>query len=519
MSSLKVGAVRYGVLCGVDGMVLDDGTVFRLGAEKFLVTTTTGNAAKILDWMEEWLQTEWPGLRVWCTSVTEQWATMAVVGPQSRELIGSLAADLDVDVEAFPFMTWRDGVVAGLPARVARVSFSGELAYEVNVAWSDAAALWDAVWAAGEPVGLTPYGTETMHVLRAEKGYPIVGQDTDGTITPQDLGMSWAVSKKKPDYLGKRSHARPDNLRADRKQLIGLLPEDEALVLPEGCQLVEDAVLPEPPVPMIGHVTSSYPSVALGRPFALALCRSGRSRIGGRVHVVVDGVPRPCAVVAPVLVDPENLRRDGDPATPVLGEVTTVAAGLPVSPLAGFATVFHDATVRPGSGVHLGEEALDTQINLRVRRGSAGLAAAEGVLGLTLPGRTGDVTRGDDLEVLALGPDEFLVLSGPGHARELDAGLRAAVSGDGSVVDVSSARTVVRISGPRARDVLRHGTSINLDRLAPDTCAQTLLAQCAVILLGEGVPGAEDDLIRIFVRSSFAAHLATWLLETVPEYT
>ena len=191
MSSLKVGSIRYGVMCGVDGMTIDDGTVFRLADDRFLVTTTTGNAAKILDWMEEWLQTEWPHLRVWCTSVTEQWATMALVGPHSRQLLGALAPDLAVENDAFPFMTWRETTVAGLAARVARVSFSGELAYEINVAWWDAAALWDAVWAVGGPVGLTPYGTETMHVLRAEKGYPIIGQDTDGTITPQDLGMGW----------------------------------------------------------------------------------------------------------------------------------------------------------------------------------------------------------------------------------------------------------------------------------------------------------------------------------------
>ena len=184
MSSLKVGMIRYGVMCTPDGMAYDDGTVFRLSPDRYLVTTTTGNAAKVLDWMEEWLQTEWPNLRVWCASVTEQWATMAIVGPRSRALLSALAPQLSTDNDDFPFMAWRDTTVAGLTARVARISFSGELAYEVNVAWHDAAALWEQVWSVGEPIGLTPYGTEAMHVLRAEKGFPIIGQDTDGTITP-----------------------------------------------------------------------------------------------------------------------------------------------------------------------------------------------------------------------------------------------------------------------------------------------------------------------------------------------
>ncbi len=293
MSSLKVGMIRYGVMCTPDGMALDDGTVFRLGADRYLVTTTTGNAAKILDWMEEWLQTEWPQLQVWCASVTEQWATMALVGPRSRALLTAMAPDLRTANDDFPFMAWRDTVVAGLTARVARISFSGELAYEINVAWHDAAALWAAVWAAGEPIGLTPYGTEAMHVLRAEKGYPIIGQDTDGTITPQDLGMSWVVSKKKADFIGKRSYARGDNSRPDRKHLVALLPVSEHLLLPEGSQIVEAPELPAPPVPMLGHVTSSYRSAALDRTFALALLKAGRDRIGDTVYVVVDDKPRP----------------------------------------------------------------------------------------------------------------------------------------------------------------------------------------------------------------------------------
>jgi sarcosine oxidase subunit alpha len=303
ISTLRPGAIRYGVMCRPDGMVLDDGTVVRLTADRFLVTTTTGNAAAILDWMEEWLQTEWPHLRVRCTSVTEQWATVALVGPGSRDVLAGLAPDLDVSRDGFGFMTWRDATVAGLDARVCRISFSGELAYEINVSWWDALTLWETLAGAG----VTPYGTETMHVLRAEKGYPIIGQDTDGTVTPHDLGLGWAVSRKKADFLGKRSFSRTDTARPDRKHLVGLLPDGGEL-LPEGAHLVAGA---EPPLTVLGHVTSSYRSAALGRTFALALVKGGRDLAGRTVWATLGDALVPVTVTGSVLLDPEGTRRDG----------------------------------------------------------------------------------------------------------------------------------------------------------------------------------------------------------------
>ncbi|RDH79311.1 FAD-dependent oxidoreductase [Mycolicibacterium moriokaense] len=314
MSSLKVGAIRYGVMCGVDGMVIDDGTVMRLAEDRFLVFTTTGGAAKILDWMEEWLQTEWPDLHVSLTSVTDHWATFPVVGPRSRDVIGAVFGEVDVSNDAFGFMTWRETTLQGVPVRLARVSFSGELAFEVNVNWWHAPAVWELLLAAGERYGITPYGTETMHVLRAEKGYPIIGQDTDGTVSPHDLNMAWAVSKKKLDFIGKRSFRRAENQNPLRKQLVGLLPVDRSTRLPEGSQIIEycaEDVLPPPPVPMLGHVTSSYRSAELGRTFALALVKAGQSRIGDTLHVPVDGTLIPVEVTGSVLVDPEGARRDG----------------------------------------------------------------------------------------------------------------------------------------------------------------------------------------------------------------
>jgi sarcosine oxidase subunit alpha len=314
MSTLKVGMVRYGVMCGVDGMVIDDGTVMRLAEDRYQAFTTTGGAGPILDWMEEWLQTEWPHLRVRLTSVTEQWHTFPVVGPKSRDVVGAVFGDLDVSNDAFPFMAWRDTELDGVHVRVGRVSFSGELAYEVNVMGWYATTLWERLIDAGAPHGITPYGTETMHVLRAEKGFPIIGQDTDGTVTPQDLGMNWVVSKKKVDFLGKRSFTRSENLNPARKQFVGLLPVDAETVLPEGSQIIEspeDGVPPPIPVPMLGHVTSSYRSAALGRPFALALVRGGHARIGDTLSVPVDGTLVPVEVTRSVLFDPEGARRDG----------------------------------------------------------------------------------------------------------------------------------------------------------------------------------------------------------------
>ncbi len=308
MSTIQPGRSRYGVLCKADGMVFDDGVVLRLADDRFLVTTTTGGAASVLDWMEDFLQTEWPDLDVRLTSVTEQWATVAVVGPRSRDVLAAVAPGLDVTQEAFRFMQVRDAIVAGLEARVARISFSGELAFEVSVPMTWGLALWEAIHAAGQPFGITPYGTETMHVLRAEKGYFIVGQETDGTVTPLDLGLDWMIGDR--DFVGRRSLRRSDMLRDDRKQLVGILPVDPAERLPEGAQLVEDAAF-EIPVPMIGHVTSSYESPALGRTFGLALIRGGRGRIGETVHAALADRVVPVEIVDPVVFDPEGARRDG----------------------------------------------------------------------------------------------------------------------------------------------------------------------------------------------------------------
>ncbi|WP_286166762.1 sarcosine oxidase subunit alpha family protein [Arthrobacter sp. AQ5-05] len=311
---LKPGLARYGLMCKADGMIFDDGVTLRLDEDRFFMTTTTGGAAGVLDWLEEWLQTEWPELDVKCTSVTEQYSTVAVVGPKSRAVLAKLAPELDLDNESFPFMAFKETVLAsGIAARVCRISFSGELAYEINVPSWYGLKVWEAVAAAGEEFNITPYGTETMHVLRAEKGFIIVGQDTDGTVTPQDASMEWVVSKVK-DFVGKRSFDRVDNKREDRKQLVTVLPEDKTLRLPEGTQLVNYGTAltqATEPVPMEGFATSSYHSPALGRSFAMVMLKNGRARIGEKLQAFVDGSLVDVVVSETVLFDPEGSRRDG----------------------------------------------------------------------------------------------------------------------------------------------------------------------------------------------------------------
>ncbi len=308
--TLEIGRCRYGLMLGEDGMVFDDGVTSRLGELHYHMTATSGGAARVLAWLEQWLQTEWPTLEVYLTSVTTQWAVVAIAGPNARRLLAELCPDVDLSREAFPFMSWRDGTVAGIPARVFRVSFSGDLAFEINVPSSYGLALWQALMAAGARYRITPYGTEAMHVLRAEKGFFVVGHDTDGTITPHDLGMSWIVSKKKRDFIGKRSLARSDIARDGRKQLVGLLTEDPREVLPEGAQIVSEA-RPKPPVPMEGHVTSSYWSPTLERSIAMALLRGGHSRLGETVTVSLPDKDVLAQVAEPRFFDPEGERLRG----------------------------------------------------------------------------------------------------------------------------------------------------------------------------------------------------------------
>ncbi len=306
-TKLAPGRCRYGLMLGEDGFIRDDGVIGRLAHDRFHVTTTTGGAARVLAMMEDYLQTEWPDLKVWLTSTTEQWAVIALQGPNARKLIEPLVEGIDLSENAFPHMAVTEGRICGVPTRLFRVSFTGELGFEINVPARHGRAVWEALHEAGQRYGITPYGTETMHVLRAEKGYIIVGQDTDGTLTPDDAGLGWAVGKTKPDFVGKRSLSRPDMLVPNRKQLVGLLTSDPQTVLEEGAQIVLD---PNQPLPMkmVGHVTSSYWSAALGRSIALAVIEGGRARQGETVHVPMPDRVHSATVTGTVFFDPDNTR-------------------------------------------------------------------------------------------------------------------------------------------------------------------------------------------------------------------
>ncbi|MGU3398971.1 sarcosine oxidase subunit alpha [Brucellaceae bacterium D45D] len=310
-TKLGIGRCRYGLLLGEDGFIRDDGVVGRLTQDRFHVTTTTGGAARVLNMMEDYLQTEWPDLKVSLTSTTEQWAVVAINGPNARKLIEPMVEGLDISDEAFVHMSVAECKFLGVPARLFRMSFTGELGFEINLPSRYGLSLWKALYDAGQQYNITPYGTETMHVLRAEKGYIIVGQDTDGTVTPDDASLGWAIGKQKPDFVGKRSLVRPDMLKADRKHLVGLLTKDPKQVLEEGAQIVAD---PKQPVPMtmLGHVTSSYWSETLGRSIALALVSSGKARMNETLFVpMADGKVHEAVVSGMVFYDPEGKKLNG----------------------------------------------------------------------------------------------------------------------------------------------------------------------------------------------------------------
>ncbi len=287
-SNLAPGRCRYGLMLKEDGFIFDDGVVGRLAQDRFHLTTTTGGAPRVLAHMEDYLQTEFTDLKVHLTSISEQWAVIAVQGPRARDTISALVDDIDLGDDAFPHMGVRTGHFAGVPCRLFRVSFTGEPGYEINVPSDYGAAVWQAVLEAGKPYDITPYGTETMHVLRAETGFVIVGQETDGTVTPDDLGLGGLVSKTKPDFVGKRSLNRPDIAAPGRKQLVGLLTDDDT-VLDEGAQIVRDPAAAIP-VAMLGHVTSSYFSSNCERAIAMALVKGGRDLVGSTLHATTpDG--------------------------------------------------------------------------------------------------------------------------------------------------------------------------------------------------------------------------------------
>lgn len=304
---LAVGKVRYGVMLREDGMVYDDGTTARLGDRHYLMTTTTVNAGKVMSNLEKWLQVQWQDLKVSLTSVTEHWAAMALAGPRSRAVLERLAPAQDWSGATLAHLGLRQCVLKGIPARVFRISYSGELAFEINVPADYGLAIWEALLDAGKPLGIVPYGTEAMGVLRIEKGH-IAGPEIDGRTTPGDLGLDALVSDSK-DFIGRRSLARSALLDPARRQLVGLVAADARSAIPRGAQLISDPGAPAP-VDIHGHVTSCCWSPNLEKPIALALLSRGRSRYGEILWASspMSGEAVQVSVCSTVFFDPEGER-------------------------------------------------------------------------------------------------------------------------------------------------------------------------------------------------------------------
>ena len=306
MSTLPVGKCRYGLMCNEQGFLSDDGVVARLDEDTWLCHTTSGGADRIHAWMEDWLQCEWWDWQVYVANVTEQYAQVAVVGPNARKLLEKLGG-MDVSKEALPFMTWADGTLGNFPVRAYRISFSGELSYEIAVPASQGLAFWEKLVEAGQEFGLMPYGTEALHVMRAEKGFIMIGDETDGTVIPQDLGLGWAISKKKADYLGKRGQERPYLASPDRWRLVGLESLDGS-VIPDGAYAVAAGTNANGQGNTEGRITSTYYSPTLKRGIAMGLVKHGPERMGETIEFTNPGGAR----VKARIVDPVFYDKDGE---------------------------------------------------------------------------------------------------------------------------------------------------------------------------------------------------------------
>jgi sarcosine oxidase subunit alpha len=309
MSTLPVMKARYGLMLREDGLLFDDGTAWRLSETEFLVTTTTANAGKVMEHLEYFLDCVWPGLKCVVTSVTDQWGGMAVAGPKARDILAACVAGTSVDNDTLPHMGIVHGVIAGVKAMVARLSFSGERAYEVYAPSGHAQRVWDAIIAAGGPMGLVPYGLEALGTLRVEKGH-VTGAEIDGRTTAHDLGLGGMLSKKKP-FIGSALAFREGLVREGRLQLVGLKSLD-GRALNGGAHVVENAD-PEEPAESLGHVTAACYSPAMRGHVGLALVKDGRARIGRNAYLAdpLRGIHMPVAIISPHMIDPDGSRMHG----------------------------------------------------------------------------------------------------------------------------------------------------------------------------------------------------------------
>ncbi len=436
-SELPVGRCKYGVLLGEDGFIRDDGVIARVTTDRFHVTTTSGNAAFVSNHMEDYLQTEFPNLRVHLIPVTEHWACIAIQGPRAAAALAPFLEE--IDLTTMPHMSVREGTFAGVPSRLFRVSFTGELGFELNIPAAYARAAWDLL----RETGATRYGTETMHVLRAEKGFAIVGQETDGTMVPDDLGLGWTIGRGKADFIGKRSLALPDIAAAGRKQLVGLLTEKPDLVLEEGAQITEQGTV------SIGHVTSAYRGAALNRSIALAMIANGRARIGSTLRIPMKDGAIAVTVTSPVFHDPSGARMTQQIAGPLMEKSARRLRAEPVN-LSRF------------------PPCIDAEMMLET-------PAQKFIV------RTTSLANGD---MLRLGPDEFMAIGQAPYS--------------GVVTDVSDAFVAIGFSGTRASWCLNAFCPLDLDDFSVGASTRTLFGAATIVLWRRGAADYQIQIPRSY---------------------
>lgn len=503
MLKLEVGRLRYCILLNEAGFVSDDGVIARLAEDRFHVTTTSGGAPRVLAHMEDYLQTEFPEMKVWLTSTTEQWAVIAVQGPQARNILSRLVDDIDISANGMPHMSVREGHINGVPVRLFRVSFTGELGYEINVPAAYAQAMWDAVMEVGTPFGLKPYGLEAAHVLRAEKGYIITGLETDGTVTPHDLGLDWAIGKAKANFVGKRSLSRPDMLKADRKQLVGLVALDPSFQLDEGAQVVGMA---NPPAgtPALGHVTSSYRSAHLGHAIALALVSGGRARTGETLHVTTDKETVPVRVVDPVFIDKDGARLEGSDAAahhPNAAARQLLAASSLSLPAKCLDTRDEDTPII----------ALPDQPARFILRGSAARQAASDAVGLEIPTQPCRAVEANGIAALWLGPDEWLLLANRAVSATVRTKLAPALTTiPHALVEVSERQASLMVEGDGVEHLLNGGVPLDLSLGAfpVGMVVRTIFEKSEIMLWRRS-----ETRFQIEVLRSFLPYVATLLAD------
>ena len=456
-SRLEPGRCKYGLLLGEDGFIRDDGVIARLAPDRFHVTTTTGGAAAVFHHMEDYRQTEFTSLRVWLTSTTERWAVIALQGPRAAGALGPFLEG--IDLATMPHMSVREGQFAGVPARLFRVSFSGELGFEIDLPANFARSAWDLL----RETGATRYGTEAMHVLRAEKGFFMVGQETDGTVIPGDLGLNRTIARSKADFVGKRSLDRPDMRRDDRKQLVGLLTADPAIVLEEGAQLTDTGMA------SLGHVTSAYHSATLGRSIALAMLSDGRARTGTKLQVPLIGRSIDVTVTDPVFYDRAGARM----TQPIGGAIPPVSSARAVTVVYFAAPATHpcaeaDLAVAPTPG----------KFNIRTLEPIAPTLRA---------------ANHDGETALWLGPDEYLVIGGEPPAIVAH-----------SIVDVSHGTVAFRMTGQRAAWCLNAFCALDLDAMPVQGCTRTLLGKAEIVLWRIGTSEFHIETARSYASYVWA---------------